>query len=155
MALDNNDILRRFRYALNLNDATVLQAFALGGQSLERDELAPLLAREGADNFRPLDNTLLRAFLDGYIALRRGPRPASAPAPAAVRLDNNEILKKMRVALQLREEDLVAIMARGANPVGASEINALFRQRGHPKFKPCGDQFLRNFLTGLETWRPD
>jgi len=64
-------------------------------------------------------------------------------------LTNNDIMKKLRVAHKLRDEDIVAICALVDFKVTKSEINAIYRKDGHPKYMPCGDQFLRNFLNGL------
>ena len=64
-------------------------------------------------------------------------------------MTNNDILKKLRVALQLRDDQIVAILALVDFKVSKAEINALFRNEDHPNFKPCGDQILRNFLNGL------
>jgi uncharacterized protein YehS (DUF1456 family) len=64
-------------------------------------------------------------------------------------LTNNDILRKLRIALQLRDEDIVHILELAEFKMSKSEINALFRNENHPKFVPCGDQLLRNFLNGL------
>jgi uncharacterized protein YehS (DUF1456 family) len=64
-------------------------------------------------------------------------------------LTNNDIMKKLRVAHKLRDEDIVTICALVDFKVTKSEINAIYRKDGHPKYMPCGDQFLRNFLNGL------
>lgn len=64
-------------------------------------------------------------------------------------MTNNDIMKKLRVALQLRDDDIVKIMELVDFKVSKSEINALFRKEGHPNYMECGDQFLRNFLNGL------
>lgn len=64
-------------------------------------------------------------------------------------MTNNDILKKLRVALQLRDDQIVDILGLVDFKVSKSEINALFRNEDHPNFKPCGDQILRNFLNGL------
>lgn len=64
-------------------------------------------------------------------------------------MTNNDILKKLRVALQLRNEDIVEIMKLVDFKVTTSELGALFRSEDHPKYRECGDQFLRNFLNGL------
>lgn len=68
-------------------------------------------------------------------------------------LTNNDILKKLRVALKLRNEDIVDIMALVDFKVTVSELGALFRNEDHPKYKNCGDQFLRNFLNGLVIYK--
>jgi len=64
-------------------------------------------------------------------------------------MTNNDILKKLRVALQLRDDQIVDILALVDFKASKAEINALFRNEDHPNFKPCGDQILRNFLNGL------
>ena len=64
-------------------------------------------------------------------------------------LTNNDILKKIRVALELRDEDIIEILKLSEFDVTKSELSALFRKEDHPNYKECGDQLLRNFLNGL------
>ncbi|PIQ16655.1 MAG: hypothetical protein COW67_01770 [Flavobacteriales bacterium CG18_big_fil_WC_8_21_14_2_50_32_9] len=64
-------------------------------------------------------------------------------------LSNNDILKKLRVALKLRDDDIVSICALVDFKITKSELGALYRNEEHPKYMECGDQFLRNFLNGL------
>jgi uncharacterized protein YehS (DUF1456 family) len=58
-------------------------------------------------------------------------------------------MKKLRVALSLRNEDIIHIMELVDFRISKSELGDIFRNENHPKFKKCGDQFLRNFLNGL------
>jgi uncharacterized protein YehS (DUF1456 family) len=64
-------------------------------------------------------------------------------------MSNNDILKKLRVALHLRDEDIVQILKLVDFEITRSELSAVFRKDDHPNYKPCGDQLLRNFLNGL------
>jgi uncharacterized protein YehS (DUF1456 family) len=64
-------------------------------------------------------------------------------------MTNNDILKKLRVALKLRNDDIIAILELVNFRISASELGALFRKEDHPNYKECGDQILRNFLNGL------
>lgn len=64
-------------------------------------------------------------------------------------LTNNEIMKKLRVALHLRNEDIVEIFKLVDFKVSKAELGDMFRREDHPNFKKMGDQFLRNFLNGL------
>jgi uncharacterized protein YehS (DUF1456 family) len=64
-------------------------------------------------------------------------------------LTNNDILKKLRVALNLRDEDIIQILKLAEFEISKSELGAIFRKEDHPNYKPCGDQLLRNFLNGL------
>ena len=91
------------------------------------------------------------SFLDGFIILKRGKKD-SAPEPVKkvkTKLTNNIIFKKLRIALELRGDDILAILKLADLSVSKSELNALFRREGHKHYKVCGDQFLRNFLQGL------
>ncbi|WP_028296023.1 DUF1456 family protein [Olivibacter sitiensis] len=64
-------------------------------------------------------------------------------------MSNNDIMKKLRVALKLTDDDIVKILALVDFRVTKTELSAIFRKEDHPNFKPCGDQILRNFLNGL------
>ena len=68
---------------------------------------------------------------------------------AAMALTNNDIFKKLRVALKLRDDEIVEICALVDFKVTKSELGAIFRREDHPNYVECGDQFLRNFLNGL------
>ena len=64
-------------------------------------------------------------------------------------MTNNDILKKLRVALKLRDDDIVKILALVDFRTTTSELGAFFRAEDHPNYKEAGDQLLRNFLNGL------
>lgn len=64
-------------------------------------------------------------------------------------MSNNDILKKLRVALQLKNTDIIDILKLVDFKISESELGALFRKEDHPKYMECGDQILRNFLNGL------
>jgi uncharacterized protein YehS (DUF1456 family) len=64
-------------------------------------------------------------------------------------LTNNDIFKKLRVALHLRDEEIVEILALADFKITKSEIGAFFRRPDHPKYMELQDQILRNFLNGL------
>jgi uncharacterized protein YehS (DUF1456 family) len=64
-------------------------------------------------------------------------------------MSNNDIFKKLRVALQLRDDQIVEIIALAGFTISKAELGAFFRSEDHPNYKPCGDQILRNFLNGL------
>jgi uncharacterized protein YehS (DUF1456 family) len=62
---------------------------------------------------------------------------------------NNDIFKKLRVALQLKDDDIIGILKLVDFKISKSELGAIFRKDDHPNYKECGDQLLRNFLNGL------
>lgn len=64
-------------------------------------------------------------------------------------MSNNDVLKKLRVALKLRDDEIVAILKLVDFNITKTELSAFFRAEDHPNYKDCGDQILRNFLNGL------
>ena len=101
--MTNNDLLRRLRYALDLNGVSIAEICTLGGQEIGPAEVLKFLKKEDEKGFVVCDDTVMAAFLDGLITSRRGPRDAS-PGPAPVSyglLNNNLILRKLRMPLVL------------------------------------------------------
>lgn len=64
-------------------------------------------------------------------------------------MTNNDILKKLRIALKLQDIDIIEILKLAEFDITKSELNALFRREGHRNYQECGDQLLRRFLNGL------
>lgn len=64
-------------------------------------------------------------------------------------MSNNDIMKKLRVAMKFTDDDIVKVLALANFRITKTELGAIFRADDHPNFKPCGDQILRNFLNGL------
>lgn len=68
-------------------------------------------------------------------------------------ISNNDVLKKLRVALELRDDDIIKILKLADFEIGKTELSAFFRSEDHPNYKLCGDQVLRNFLNGLVIYK--
>lgn len=147
----NNDILIRLRYALNITDMKLVELFALSDVHLSMEELRPLFLKEDEEGFKECDGATMGAFLEGLVISRRGKKDDSQAAKPAWMINptSNDILKAIRIALELRDEDILAILRLADVQASKSEINALFRKKGQDNYRPCGDQFLRNFLAGL------
>jgi len=145
----NNDILRRLRYALDISDVLMIKIFKMGGYELGKKELYGYLEKDETPGFILCKDKDMSAFLDGFITYKRGARKDGAVAPKAGNLTNNLILKKLRIALQFQEDDMLRMMKLADVPFSKAELSAFFRKEGHRNFKKCGDQFLRNFLKGL------
>lgn len=150
MPLTNNDTLRRLRYALDLRDPELEEIFMLSGKVLERPVILQLMKKETDPGYVECNDQVLSSFLDGLIIKRRGKKEGKEPAPAPEVLTNNIILRKIKIALELREEDMIAILKQAGFSISRPEMSALFRQKGHRQYRECGDQFLRNFLSGLK-----
>ncbi|WP_339486056.1 YehS family protein [Pseudomonas sp. EL_65y_Pfl2_R95] len=145
----NNDVLRSVRYMLDVNDAKLAEIIQLSGKTVTADELEPLLKKEDEEGFIACDDELMAHFLDGLVYFKRGKDDSRPAQPFELPMTNNMVLKKLRVAFELKEDDMHAIMQSVDFPVSKPEMSALFRKFGHSNYRTCGDQFLRNFLKGL------
>jgi uncharacterized protein YehS (DUF1456 family) len=96
----------------------------------------------------------LAIFLNGFINDRRGKREGQQPVPEK-RLTNNVIFKKLRIALNLKSEDVLDILELAPLRISKHELSAFFRKPGHKHYRQCKDQVLRNFLKGIQLkYRP-
>ena len=122
----------------------------LVGVSVTPDALLGYFEREESFSHVLCPDAVLVALLDGLVLHRRGP-PAegSAARPRDDLFDNNLILKRLRIALEMKEPDMLQVLRLGGMDISPSELSSLFRARGHKHYRPCMDQLLRNFLKGL------
>jgi len=147
--MTNNDTLRRLRYALNIDDAKVAEIIALTGRATTPDEVVNWLKREDEKGYTDLPHDLLCRFLDGLIIAKRGPHPSGTIPEPLDFLPNNEILKKLRIALNLKEEDVLAVFKKAEFVVTKAELGSFFRKEGHRNYRKCPEQVLRKFIHGL------
>ncbi len=146
--LTNNDILKRLRYAFNLNDETLLDLFALGDLTVTPQQIEFWLNKDDKPEYQPINDFQLASFLNGFIVHKRGPKPGVKPA-AEKQLNNNIVLRKLKIALELKDEDILKTLQKVDFKFSKSELSAFFRKPGHKHYRECKDQFLRNFLLGL------
>jgi len=147
----NNDVLRSIRYMLDLSDGRVVEIVHLADPDfpLDKADVPALLKKEDEAGAIACSDALLARFLDGLVLHFRGRDDSQPPRPVESRITNNLVLKKLRVAFQLKDVDMHAIFEAAGFPLARPEMTALFRQPGHKNYRPCGDQILRNFLKGL------
>ncbi len=164
--MDNNDILIRIRYALDIKDPDMVEIFKLGGVELSVEEVRSILIKtrdsyhdneiEGEPENIKCNHQMLESFLNGLIIYKRGksdPNPGQPDRPilsikGSENL-NNIMLKKMKIALSLSSEDMLNIFEQSGLNVTKGELSALFRKEGHKHYKECGDKYARSFLKGL------
>ncbi|MGH8438478.1 MAG: DUF1456 family protein [Pseudomonas sp.] len=145
----HNDVLRSLRYLLDVNDAKLTDIIKLTGFDVATDDIVSYLKKDEEEGFVRCPDEVIAHFLDGLVIFKRG-KDESRPAQAVeLPVTNNIIMKKLRVAFELKEDDLHAILKAADFPVSKPELSALFRKVGHNNYRPCGDQLLRNFLKGL------
>mgnify|MGYP001942076769 FL=1 len=147
--MTNNDVLRSVRYILDMSDAKMVAVLALTGSEVSVEEIKAFLKKEDDDGFRPCPDIVMGLFLNGLIFSLRG-KSEDSPAPSVERkMNNNIILKKLRIAFNLKTTDIPDILKLANFAVSQAEIGAIFRTPGHKNYRECGDQILRNFLKGL------
>lgn len=153
----NNYCLRRLRYALNLNDKAVLAVFSEMNYRLTVSELKGFLVKETEPGFVELPDYLLVIFLDGLIQQRRGKRDDAVVLSQSERiaeskrqrLNNNVIVNKIKIAFNLKADELIAVLELADFRISKPEMTAFFRKPEHRNYRECGNQLLRNLLTGL------
>lgn len=147
--MTNNDTLRRIRYIFDFNDDRMINLFLLGGKEVSRAEVSNWLKKEDHEDFKSLYDKDLAIFLNGFIAFKRGAREEGPPKPEKT-LTNNLILRKLKIALNFKTDDIRATLKLADLEVSQHEVNAFFRKPGQRQYRLCKDQFLRNFLYGLQ-----
>jgi uncharacterized protein YehS (DUF1456 family) len=147
--LTNNDILRRLRYTFNFNDQKMINIFASANSTVTREEVSNWLKKEEDPAHVNCPDVTLAIFLNGLINEKRGKKEGPQPQPEK-RINNNIILTKLKIALNLKAEDILEIVKDEEFNFSKSELSAFFRKQGHKHYKVCKDQFLRNFIRGLD-----
>jgi uncharacterized protein YehS (DUF1456 family) len=149
MILSTNDILYKIKQALSLSSDDILQAYTLEAYAMTPEHLDNLLKRRQDKNFELCSYEELGIFLDGLVTLKRGPS-THKDNDKEVALTNNLILKKLRVALQLKDHELQLIFALVDVELSKQQLSSLFRKEDHKNFKACPDELLAAFLDGLD-----
>ncbi|MCV2884728.1 DUF1456 family protein [Aestuariibacter sp. AA17] len=154
----HNDILRRLRFALRINDDAAIQIFKLAGYEMEKPYLHSLMKKEDEDGYAPCRDKILCYFLDGLIVKNRGLKDGKLPTPLekGERLSNNDVLRKIKIAMDYQHDDILNVLNKARFPISKNELSALFRKPDHRNYRPCKDQLLRNLLQGMvKIHRPD
>lgn len=153
--MTNNDVLRQLRFVFDFKDHAMVKLFALGGLEVTREAISSWLKKEDNADFVELEDPALASFLNGLIVEKRGKKEGTEPE-IEQRLNNNIILKKLKIALDMKAEDVIETLARANLRIGKSELSAFFRKPKHKHYRACKDQILRNFIHGIQMqYRPD
>jgi uncharacterized protein YehS (DUF1456 family) len=149
--MSNNDILIRFRYALDLKDSIIVESFKLSEYEVDLDKVKGFLKKDGEEGQIKCNDRIMGLFLDGFITYKRGKLEAKVGTKKkpVKKLTNNMILKKMQIALSLRSDEMLEIFKLAGLELSKSELSALFRSEEHKNYRECGDKYMRNFLKGL------
>ncbi|MZI95978.1 DUF1456 family protein [Vibrio sp. CAIM 722] len=150
--MNNNDVLRLVRTTFNLKDKQIIAIFAQAETTVTPEQVQAWLADESAKGAKKLKDVELSTFLNGFINQKRGKRDGEQPKPEA-NLTNNMVFQKLRIALNLKTEDILNIFELVGVELTKYELGAFFRKPDNKHYRPCPDQILQDFLTGVEGQR--
>jgi uncharacterized protein YehS (DUF1456 family) len=133
---------------LNISEFKLVEIVKLGGGDVTQPQMNAYIKKEDEPGFEACPQNVMARFLNGLIYMRRG-KDETRPPLAPELPTNNVVLKKLRVAFELKDEDILSMLDEAGFKVSKTELSALFRKEGHHNYRECGDQLLRNFLKGL------
>ncbi|WP_397449399.1 DUF1456 family protein [Pseudomonas sp. NA-150] len=145
----NNDVLRSVRYMLDISDGKIVEITKLAGFDVTKSDVIAFMKKDEEEGYLDCSDEIMAHFLDGLVIFKRGKDDSRPAQKVELPVTNNSVLKKLRVAFELKEDDMHAILKSAEFPVSKPELSALFRKFGHTNYRTCGDQLLRNFLKGL------
>jgi uncharacterized protein YehS (DUF1456 family) len=147
--MTNNAVFKRLRYIEGFNNAKLKAIFKEVEFIADEDDIDAWQKDEEADDYKLLSDIELALFLNGLINYKRGKKPGKQP-PIETELTNNDILKKIRIAYKLTSDDVLKLFKLKGRTISKSELSAFMRNPEQDQFKLLQDQYLRNFLTGLQ-----
>ncbi|MFA0193313.1 DUF1456 family protein [Vibrio artabrorum] len=153
--MTNNEILRRIQHALNLKNAQIIKAIEQADVTVAHDQVIDWLKDDNDKSCSKMKDKELAVFLNGFINHKRGKKEGEQPKPE-VALTNNMIFMKLRIALNMKAEDVLDVLEVVGISLSKYEIGAYFRKPENKNYKVCEDQLLCDFLNGVQfTNRPD
>ncbi len=147
--MTNNDVLRRIRYIFDFNDSKMIEIFALADSQVTREQISNWLKKEEDPDYQNCSDVLLATFLNGLINDKRGKKEGEQPKPEK-KLTNNIIFRKLKIALNLKDDDILELLLLSDLRISKHELSAFFRRADHKHYRNCKDQILRNFLKGVQ-----
>ena len=147
--MTKNDILRRLRYILDLSDPQMVSLFNAVDHTVSIEQLHAWFRDEDNPKYKSLKDSELALFLDGLIIDKRGKKEGVEPKLEKT-LTNNKVFMKLKIALNLKAEEVLEILELAGLSISKHELSALFRKPNHKHYRQCKDQIMRNFLMGLQ-----
>ena len=147
--MTNNDILRRIRYTFDFSDSKMITLFSMADHQVTRKQISAWLKKDDNPDYQNCNDTHLAIFLNGLINDKRGKKKGPQSEPEQ-HLTNNIIFRKLKIALNLKSEDILKIMDMADFRMSKHELSAFFRKPGNSHYRDCKDQILRNFLKGMQ-----
>jgi uncharacterized protein YehS (DUF1456 family) len=149
IVVTNNQILRRLRYAFDFNDSTMIKIFGHAGLEVSRAQISDWLKKDDDAAFVAIADPELAVFLNGLIIEKRGRKEGAQPEPEQ-KLNHNIVFRKLKIALDLKDDDILALLLLSDFRLSKHELSAFFRRPDHHHYRACQDQVLRNFIKGVQ-----
>jgi uncharacterized protein YehS (DUF1456 family) len=148
--LTNNDILQLIAATFDLNNSAVIEIFSLADFKATDEQVTTWLKKDqDEESLISLTDPEMSVFLNGFINLKRGKRDGEQAKPQAF-LNNNMVFQKLRIALNLKSEDIIDVFQLVDINFSKHEISAFFRKPGNKHYKDCRDNTLEKFLLGVQ-----
>ncbi len=145
----NNDLLRRISTIFDFNDEKILSVFKLGQCSITAEQLANIFKEKNDSCYRSLVDVEFSSFLNGLIIEKRGAKDGPQHQAEQV-LSNNIIFNKLKIALALKADEVIALLELAELSLGKYELSAFFRNVNNKHYRACSDDVLSAFLKGLK-----
>ncbi len=145
----NNDLLRRISTIFDFNDKKILSVFELGQCVISAEQLTDFFKEKDDSTYQELADVKLASFLNGLIVEKRGPKEGPQHQAEEL-LSNNIIFNKIKIALALKADDVIAILELADLSLGKYELSAFFRNVNNKHYRECSDDVLSTFLKGLK-----
>lgn len=147
--MTNNDILKRIRYILDLSDIKMIEIFSHAELNIDRSTVSNWLKKEEDPLSEDITDRELSIFLNGLVIEKRGKREGPLPEIEDP-LSNNVILRKLKIAFNLKTTDILELFASIGKKISKHELSSFFRHPENKSYRLCMDQYLRHFLNALQ-----
>ncbi|KAB7692230.1 DUF1456 family protein [Plesiomonas shigelloides] len=147
--MTNNDVLRYVSYAFELDVHELSKIFSLADFAVQDEQLSCWLKKESDGSYLEFSDKELALFLNGFINYKRGKLDGVEPRNEEI-INNNIVFQKLRIALNLKAEDILEILQLEDFRLSKHELSAFFRKPDNKHYRECKDHVLKAFLRGLE-----
>ncbi len=147
--MTNNDVLRKLRYTFDITDSQMIKLFSIAGKEVNRSEISNWMKKDDDPAYVNLVDKNLSYFLNGFIINKRGKKEGPLPI-AESKINNNIILRKLKIALNLKDSDILELLSYADFRLSKHELSAFFRKPTQGQYRKCKDQVIRNFLHGVQ-----
>ena len=127
----------------------MIEIFKSVNHDVTKEQIKDWAKKDDDPDLVEMRDSMLAAFLNGFIIEKRGRREGPLPV-AEIRLNNNDVLRKFKIALNLKDTDILDLFKLSHTSLSKHELSSFFRKKEHRNRVHMKDQFLRNFFHGMQ-----